>query len=508
MPNARNDKRARTGCQSVASPNDNQPAALRGATLAFAARTERPSAPTTGNSDSGDNGALKAAVFVGGPPSPGRRSPRSSQHPEHDSSSTTSVSDRIKLFSAEGAGSTPSQYPRSTPNTQHVAAQLAVDRYAARAADKPSTKLSGNVVPQSLGKGNPMDDPVPGAEMQRDESISTPSAERGLRDETNSSGASIMPQLRPSTPPRARHFEPSQSPESSPGSSFRGDDKRLLPPRVLPPGMKTSGQASPGPDPINGPTAHGMAGLGSRSTPRMSPLQAQANAPEHASVSSKSTMADAMAASSLASSRAASPSKQDSGPPPPPPHRLTRSRSSLHPTPTGRSDASRTPSPSKSLRKTLRDEPKSDNESGRTKQNHHHRRRIMRPHPHKKHNEDSRKRWRDSVTEGERRRYEGVWAANKGLVLKSDSLLQDMVVNVVVRDIWSRSRLPSSLLAQIWDLVSHDAEAMVLSREEFVVGMWLIDQCLQGRKLSWRVSENVWESVQHVPGIQVPKFRP
>lgn len=140
----------------------------------------------------------------------------------------------------------------------------------------------------------------------------------------------------------------------------------------------------------------------------------------------------------------------------------------------------------------MRVESKSDNE-GERKRSHLSRTRILRPHT-QKHGESGRKRWRDKVTERERKRYEGVWAANKGLLLTQE--LQDMVVNVAVRDIWSRSRLAPRLLGRIWDLVSHDAHAMALSREEFVVGMWLVDQSLQGRRLPWKVPDSVWDSVR------------
>lgn len=141
------------------------------------------------------------------------------------------------------------------------------------------------------------------------------------------------------------------------------------------------------------------------------------------------------------------------------------------------------------------------------------RRHLMRKHPNM-HHEGDRKRWRDKVTESERKRYEGVFAANRGLLLKpadrktSPSRLIDphsesnQVVNLVVRDIWDRSRLPLQVLEQIYDLVA-PGEPMHLNREQFVVGLWLIDQKLKGRKLPVRVSESVWASVRHSQGIRV-----
>lgn len=130
------------------------------------------------------------------------------------------------------------------------------------------------------------------------------------------------------------------------------------------------------------------------------------------------------------------------------------------------------------------------------------------------HNEGDRKRWRDKVSEGERKRYEGVWAANRGLLHEHevgavlsqrphDSSQEELVLNLVVQDIWNRSRLPRDVLEEIWDLVSPEPEYKALNRERFVVGMWLVDQRLKGRKLPIKVSASVWQSVQLVRGIKV-----
>jgi hypothetical protein len=76
-------------------------------------------------------------------------------------------------------------------------------------------------------------------------------------------------------------------------------------------------------------------------------------------------------------------------------------------------------------------------------------------------------------------------------------------LNLVVRDIWSRSRLPAERLAMVWDLVTQAAEEPDtgrLSREQFVVGMWLIDQMLKGRNLPHGVSQSVWTSVTPLGG--------
>ncbi|GAB1320359.1 Increased rDNA silencing protein [Madurella fahalii] len=170
------------------------------------------------------------------------------------------------------------------------------------------------------------------------------------------------------------------------------------------------------------------------------------------------------------------------------------------------------------------------------------------------HHEGSRRRWRDEVTPRERRRYEAVWASNKGLFMKPgfavryandggnhndnngnannrdlaavgpgagaendlgrawDGPEAEMVVNVVVRDIWARSRLPADELAEVWDLVyahgygSRSGRAQkALARDEFVVGMWLIDQRLRGRKIPARVSQSVWESVGGAVVVPLPE---
>lgn len=131
-------------------------------------------------------------------------------------------------------------------------------------------------------------------------------------------------------------------------------------------------------------------------------------------------------------------------------------------------------------------------------------------HPHK-HKEGDRKRWRREVTEKERKRYEGVWASNKGLLIPPDPdgtgpwppNASDMVLNLVVREIWSRSRLPEAILEQVWDLVDHQHIGLLV-REEFVVGMWLIDQFLKGHKLPVKVRDSVWDSVRHIAGIKLP----
>ncbi|PWY84947.1 hypothetical protein BO70DRAFT_290015 [Aspergillus heteromorphus CBS 117.55] len=222
---------------------------------------------------------------------------------------------------------------------------------------------------------------------------------------------------------------------------------------------------------------------------------------------SEGALSDAIVASSLASVRA---SQEQKVAPPPPPRRRARSHSMKRFSRAAKQEHSDSPSPSTHLRQTLREPPKTDDEEGYQRHKH-----LVRKHQHK-HHEGDRKRWRSEITEKERKRYEGVWAANKGLLLPPAHLrppeayppdAPDMVVNLVARDIWSRSQLPLHVLAQIWELVDGQHIGL-LTREEFVVGMWLIDQQLKGHKLPVRVSSSVWGSVRRISGVQIHTLPP
>ncbi|PNY26097.1 Increased rDNA silencing protein 4 [Tolypocladium capitatum] len=220
------------------------------------------------------------------------------------------------------------------------------------------------------------------------------------------------------------------------------------------------------------------------SSPTLHPSRRRpANAPT--SILHLDSLADAMVAGSLASSRLTPHNTGTSLPPPSLPGRQRSPR----------------------LLQTLRQPAASpDEDSGRHGAGRGRRHKLRRgKHAH---HEGSRKRWREAMTPRERRRYEAVWASNRGLLLEQDrpppgvasGLGTDAsacVANVVVRDIWRRSRLPEDELAEVWDLVDGDARGM-LARQEFVVGMWLIDQRLRGRKLPQRVSDSVWGSANGV----------
>jgi hypothetical protein len=71
------------------------------------------------------------------------------------------------------------------------------------------------------------------------------------------------------------------------------------------------------------------------------------------------------------------------------------------------------------------------------------------------------------------------------------------VHGIVVRHVWRRSRLPDDTLALIWELVDRHQDG-TLDREGFLVGMWLVDQCLYGRKLPQKLSDAVWASVSRL----------
>lgn len=235
------------------------------------------------------------------------------------------------------------------------------------------------------------------------------------------------------------------------------------------------------------------------------------------------SLANAMIASSLASSRAPSPTKQ-----PAPAHSSsnnTRNHRSHHTL-----FKSRTPSPPKkpgAMRQTMRKNSAtttSSSDSDEDPYSKHKKKRHIRKHPNK-HHEGDRKRWRNAITERERKRYEGLWAANRGHLCtytaseqeqlaasyrdqkpdEADAIAQNLneqVSGIVVKDIWIRSRLPTHVLHEIWDLVDTQ-EVGRLARDEFVVGLWLIDQRLKGRKLPTKVSESMWNSVRYLQGIKI-----
>ncbi|KAI3406260.2 IRS4 [Candida oxycetoniae] len=79
--------------------------------------------------------------------------------------------------------------------------------------------------------------------------------------------------------------------------------------------------------------------------------------------------------------------------------------------------------------------------------------------------------------------------------------LNQLILNAVVKRIWNRSRLPEDTLEQIWNLVDFRRDG-TLNKDEFLVGMWLVDQCLYGRKLPKKVEPVVWESLNGI-GVNI-----
>lgn len=78
---------------------------------------------------------------------------------------------------------------------------------------------------------------------------------------------------------------------------------------------------------------------------------------------------------------------------------------------------------------------------------------------------------------------------------------RDHIHGYVVRELWRRSRVPDGTLSQIWDLVDRNHDG-TLDRESFLVGIWLVDQCLYGRKLPHKIDDAIWKSVSRL-GVTV-----
>ncbi|QSZ37200.1 hypothetical protein DSL72_009294 [Monilinia vaccinii-corymbosi] len=262
---------------------------------------------------------------------------------------------------------------------------------------------------------------------------------------------------------------------------------------------------------------------------------AQQNRLQSSSISTMTvnSLADAIVAGSLASSRASSPSMSSGTlrPPPPPTRRhknisLFQSDTSRTPTPPHIAGSGNTPGVT--VLKTTMRKPKTEKElkeeagEGQKRRGKKH---LVKKHPNK-HHEGDRKRWRDLITEKERKRYEAVWASNKGLFPYTANERGEVVdvegaegsvPGVVVRDIWDRSRLPADVLEEVWGLVERRGAGVGvgdpnenpgagggrLGKEEFVVGLWLIDQRLKGRKLPGRVGKSVWGSAEGIGGIKI-----
>lgn len=325
----------------------------------------------------------------------------------------------------------------------------------------------------------------------------------------------------PSSPPRAIPIRNTQTASPSLGHTLKVENDAKRRPQMSPSPLR---QTATRPIEINPPRRTSTAQsdtLSVSSSKSLKSIPAQFNQAYPRRMTPLTTgddLANALVASSLASSRGPSPKRFD---PPAVPYRKKNHHHHHH----GLS-FSRTPSPKKgAMLHTLRkkDGSSSDSDSDPHPYAKHKKKRLVRKHPNK-HHEGDRKRWRDAVTERERKRYEGVWAANKGMhysftyeeirffdrapdhprTKETKAAVQDQVSNIVARDIWLRSRLPPAVLETVWDLVDNDSVGR-LHKEEFVVGMWLIDQRLKGRKLPTKVTETVWASVRGIQGIKIRK---
>ncbi|CAG7918980.1 unnamed protein product [Penicillium olsonii] len=452
--------------QRLVSRND---AALQGATLAFRSRDPSPNVTKPAMADH----------------APNRHRAGSDLGPE-----VGSVKDKIGRLTQQGSPATLGVRGRPSASalssTSEIAARLAASRSPGRDTTTASSaaKLAATRSVSRAPERREAPSPTPVRSVQRRNSL-----DRMLLDDDLDSDRDL-PTPRRSLSRQSRTTEYYDSRTSSPHpsvsshhSSQPDESRPRLPPRVPPSrgSLKSLGMTT---TPLR------------PSTPSAMSISAQSHATSAPSIMdeprmSEEALSNAIVASSLASARA-SPSIKV--PPPLPPQRR-RARSILHLAHSPKSDLSRTPSPPKGMPQTLRGAPKPDSD-------HRKHRNPLNKHPHK-HHEGDRKHWRREVTEKERKRYEGVWASNKGLLIPTDSpdggpgSAAEMVLNLVVREIWSRSRLPPPMLEQVWDLVDHQGIGLLL-REEFVVGMWLIDQQLKGHKLPVKVPDSVWDSVRHV----------
>jgi hypothetical protein len=209
-----------------------------------------------------------------------------------------------------------------------------------------------------------------------------------------------------------------------------------------------------------------------------------------------SSLANAIVGANLALSRNPSPYKSTSnvGNPLLSPSRPSKSRSASPKKLTG------------ALRETLR---KDNGQEESSDEGHHLRgRKIVRRGLHRFGEGGEGRKWHEEISEEEFKRYAGLWASNRGFLftareraLTKDNLDEE-VHNFITRELWRRSRLPDKLLREIWDLVD-DRKLPRLTKASFVVGMWLIDQRLKGRKMPVKVGTTVWESVHRLEGVGV-----
>ncbi|KAJ5433089.1 Increased rDNA silencing protein 4 [Penicillium daleae] len=500
----------------LTSPASRDNSALLGATIAFS------NANPSSNVASPPSAAARAAVAS----TLNRHAERRLEMESDNGPEVGSVKEKIGRFTANNTLPPPRAVSRgrTTPpsvSPGQIAARLAVERSPSRVQEATAAAAAAKI--SAARSASRMQSQA--AEERRELRSPTPIRPRVLtkqnpvdtmlRDDMATSEPELEPEFYekpPSLPPRAASVRvPAPSPHLSVSSrmttSSLNDSKPRLPLRT------TASRAS-----MRTPVLTGTPFL-RPSTPSIASVSglsyhSSSSATNETGGIDEEALSNAIIASSLASARASPATKLP--PPPPPSRRGAQSRSILQFAHSPQSDLSRTPSPSKGMPMTLRSIPKAEEADAHRR----HKMNLLHKHPHK-HHEGDRKRWKREVTEKERKRYEGVWASNKGLLIPLDRRIpgrgpngtekgppaSEMVLNLVVREIWSRSRLPPAMLAQVWDLVDSQ-QIGLLTKEEFVVGMWLIDQQLKGHKLPVKVPDNVWDSVRYVTGIKLSSAGP
>ncbi|KAF9738918.1 hypothetical protein PMIN06_003591 [Paraphaeosphaeria minitans] len=356
--------------------------------------------------------------------------------------------------------------------------------------------------------------------LSHNETLSSPSSFVSAR-----STQEEMPKPKPTIPPPRRSAKPKQEVKQALSRPSTATPLSNPSPARA---HATSKPTSPFPPPTH-LTPHRRASISETSAPTGTFYHSNYQRESARSITKHMTgesLSSAIMGAALASSRNASPARPSSshlGSPylaatPPLP---VRKHHHFSHSPFGRSPSPPKPKPQPTgkLRTTMRKDHSSSDDEEESEKYKRKGTRIMgmgRKHPNK-HHEGTRKRWRDQITERERKRYEGVWAANKSLFIATsppgsrassrspqptseEDSSQD-VLNLVAKEIWSRSRLPEHVLEEVWDLVDSRGAGW-LKRDEFVVGMWLIDQRLKGRKLPTKVSDSVWHSVRGA-GVKV-----
>ncbi|KAI2789814.1 Increased rDNA silencing protein 4 [Penicillium oxalicum] len=507
------DAKIAAGNPRLTSPTFRDTSALRGATIAFA-NSSRASQDAAHNRSTFTERASASNV--------NRYAHRRTEMESDQGPEVGSVKDKIGLFTRNNTLSPPLTPTRSSsPSPGQIAARLAVERSPSRAQEATVAMATARTITTRTASRMSARAPEERQELR------APTSRRPRANLQDSSAGTINraevvytdieseaepPQRGSSLPPRVASVRISTAsprpPERSrkPPSSQDGG-KLQLPPRTAPSISTTRTPNSAGIPSIRSSTPSVTSASGLSQTSSSTTVNELGGMDEEA-------LSNAIVASSLASARASPTTKL--APPPPPSRRRARSRSILQFASSSQSEPSRSLSPTKGMPMTLRGRPKDEEAES-------HRRykiNLLHKHPHK-HHEGDRKRWKREVTEKERKRYEGVWASNRGLFVSADRELgrhrfngyapgpipADMVLNLVAREIWSRSRLPPATLAQVWDLVDSQ-QIGLLTKEEFVVGMWLIDQLLRGHKLPVKVPDTIWDSVRFASGIKLTSVGP